>query len=218
MGFAAGCAALAGVSAAIVGWRATWNYPRMLLGMNTEAGRKEFHINPFVMPNLRGFASYAFDHRISPSAVAAIIALVSIAVILIEMKACRNALNEAAQSFERDLSLALLVTLVVSFHLLLHDLCLALVPVLLLLSRASGAAWDARKLFLYGSIASFFAAGVVMTSAGSSSYSLFLIPLVSLIAAVHLYRTPWFGAAKSDAYGQIFSTDRASRLPQMVQD
>lgn len=94
-----------------------------------------------------------------------------------------------AKSFEGDFSLALLVTLVVSFHLLLHDLCIAFIPALLMLSRTSRASWDARKFFLYGSLVSFFLVGTMLVSVGSKNLSLLFVPLATLIIAGHLFRS-----------------------------
>jgi len=90
-------------------------YPLMLLHMNDQE-RLTFHVSPENMPNIRGFFTLLLGAFVSPLALNLTIAAVSVGFFVWATRAKLRLLP-----FDLYFSILLLVTILVSFRLLLHD-------------------------------------------------------------------------------------------------
>jgi len=121
-GFAVTALALVGVSAAVVGWGALMNYPRQLLQFShVQAGGA---MNPRVMPNLRGVVAGLAGDSNSAHVLIAMVSLALVAWAAWKWKAC-------GPEFDLAFGLTLVVAVIVSYHLMAHDLSVLLLPLLL---------------------------------------------------------------------------------------
>ncbi|HKW67464.1 MAG TPA: glycosyltransferase family 87 protein [Terriglobales bacterium] len=129
-GFAVTAAALAEISAAVVGREALTNYPRQLLQFShAQAGGA---MNPRVMPNLRGVVTgLAGDANLAHFLIGAL-SLALVAWAAWKWKA-------GGPEFDLEFGLSLAVAVMVSYHLMAHDLSVLLLPLLL------GAEWLLRE-------------------------------------------------------------------------
>jgi len=123
-GFALTAVALAAVSAAVVGWGQVLNYPQELLRISHAQGAAA--MNPRVMPNLRGaVSSLAGDGNFAH----VLIALISLA--LVGLAAERWKADPQQPGFALGFALTLTVAVMVSYHMMAHDLSVLLIPLLL---------------------------------------------------------------------------------------
>ena len=113
------------VSAAVVGWGGVMAYPGFVLRLNRSGAQAG--IDPRGMPNLRGLVA-GFLHLAGQPATLLIIAL-SIALVALVARWWRI---QPGRQFVLGFSLCLTVTTIVSYHLLVHDLSLLILPILLL--------------------------------------------------------------------------------------
>jgi hypothetical protein len=123
-GFATTAAALVGISAAVVGWGGLMNYPHQLLQFShVQAGAA---MNPRLMPNLRGIvAGLAGDGNWAH----VLIGVLS-AALVVWAASKWNAGGQQTQ-FDLGFGLTLVVAVIVSYHLMAHDLSVLLLPLLL---------------------------------------------------------------------------------------
>jgi hypothetical protein len=125
--FLATSGALTLLSTFLVGWRATFSYPRALMqyaGMHNRLGAE----HPASMPNLRGFL-YVLLHAHMP---ASLLQKITLAISLVLLAATMLLLNRYRRISPLSFSLLVVVTLMTSYHAYLHDNCLLLLPMLLL--------------------------------------------------------------------------------------
>lgn len=141
-GFAVVAAALAGVSAAVVGWQQTWNYPRTVLHLSRAQAAGA--MNPTNMPNLRGIVSALAGEG---NAAHLLIGVISLA--LVGWAAWEWRSGSAEGDLDLSFSLAAVVAVMVSYHLMAHDLSLLLLPLLLAadwLLRSGATGWTRRLM------------------------------------------------------------------------
>jgi hypothetical protein len=122
-GFVAVGALLGVISLAAVGMRQMTAYPRYLLGLEaTTAGGA---INPFDMPNLRGLLSLIAggNRHFGILAISSSAILILVAAWISHLSAVREDIT---------FCLAVFTCVLVSYHALVHDLCVLALPVLLL--------------------------------------------------------------------------------------
>jgi hypothetical protein len=137
-GFALSAAALAGISAALVGWRQLWSYPLQLLQISQAQAAAA--MNPKNMPNLRGMiAGLAGDGNFAH------VLLAAASLALLAWAAGKWHAQARRPGFDLGFGLTVVVAVLVSYHLMAHDLSVLLLPLLLaadwLLSpRATGVA------------------------------------------------------------------------------
>ncbi len=126
-GFSLVAAALAGLSAAISGWSVFLAYPKFLLHLTTQpfAG-----VVPQAMANFRGLIYLLLHSDRSPAAITALSILSAAA--LIQTLVSWNKQDD----FDLAFASAVLLALLVSYHLNPHDLSLLLLPLGVLLQRA----------------------------------------------------------------------------------
>jgi hypothetical protein len=142
-GFSFAALVLLLVSAAVVGWNGVMAYPRFVLRLNQSAAQAG--IDPRGMPNLRGLVAGSLHLGGLP----AILLIVTLSIALVAL-AVRWWRVEAGQKFELGFSLCLAVTTMISYHLLVHDLSVLMLPILLIaeLLLAGQIVGEARRLLV----------------------------------------------------------------------
>lgn len=122
-GFILTAFALLLVSAAVVGWHGVTAYPRFVLHLNSTAAQAGIY--PRDMPNLRGLINGLL--HVTGAAAMALIIIVSVALVAVAARLWRA---QAGHEFELGFSLCLVITVIVSYHLLVHDLSVLMLPML----------------------------------------------------------------------------------------
>ncbi len=138
------------VSAAVVGWSGVMAYPGFVLRLSRSGAQAGIY--PRGMPNLRGLVAGLLHFEGLPAAL--LIIAISIALLALVAHWWRV---EAGRQFSLGFSLCLTVTIMVSYHLLAHDLSLIILPILLVaeLLVAGEIVGPARRI-LFASIAVLF--------------------------------------------------------------
>ncbi len=137
-GFAVVGAWLALVSWLLMGWQGLLSYPRLLWEMRSVAGSQSFHILPATMPNLRGFAHTLFAAWLPASSLQLVVLIGSAALLFWSMKKWDTSTwARPERTFDLQFASSLVITLLVSYHALIHDLSLLVLPAVLLFSRCS---------------------------------------------------------------------------------
>ncbi len=113
------------VSAAVVGWGGVMAYPGFVLRLSRSGAPAGIY--PRDMPNLRGLVAGALHLSGLPAAVL----IIALSVALVTLAAYWWRVQPGRQ-FVLGFSLCLTVTTMVSYHLLVHDLSLLILPILLL--------------------------------------------------------------------------------------
>ena len=131
-GFAPVALALAGISVAITGWRGPLDYLHFVLHVEKTVCPGCY--GPQTIPNLRGLIQELPGLSASSPWTTALILVLSMAVFLAAMRRIRNGRDTIGFSS----SLAAVTALLVSYHLLTHELILLLPLVLFLLSETVG--------------------------------------------------------------------------------
>jgi len=96
----------------------------MSIGLSSPAQRLKFGTFPDAMPNLRGFIATVGDSHLSAHAIQAAVLIGTLLVILV------------ASRMRPSLPLAILVAVLVSYHGLIHDSALLVLPLGILLVRS----------------------------------------------------------------------------------
>ena len=115
-------------SIAIAGARSLWAYPRYVFYWENLLASTDRV--PAGMPNLRGLM-YVFlpDWKYGP----AVVLFLSLAIFVFTARLCRS--TRSPKMFDLNFSLALLTTVLVSYHVVSYDLSVLLIPILLLANR-----------------------------------------------------------------------------------
>lgn len=130
LGFVPAAIILVAISVAITGWHGPLNYIRFVLQVENTVCPGCF--GPGTVPNLRGLFQSLPGLSASSRASTALIVGSSLVVFLVALLRIRNGRDSIIFSS----SLAVVTTLLVSFHLLTHDLILLLPLVLIVLSQS----------------------------------------------------------------------------------
>jgi hypothetical protein len=159
-GFFMTAAGLAGISAALVGFRALLQYPGYIWSLEHQRGRAIFP--PRLSVSLRGLAEGVLPSWFSSYAVLFMVLIVSmVALFLLAWK-----WHGRRESEVLDLlfSLALIFVLLVGYHTMLYDLTLLLLPISLVVNRAFAdrPREGAQRAALFVPIALFFFTPVYM--------------------------------------------------------
>jgi len=176
------------LSAAIVGIKPLAQYAFLLLNMNGDRTRETFHIYPGMMPNVRGLFHLLLSGSISPIALNISILVVSLALMIWAVQNLKTLSDPDNDRFDLEFSLAVVVTLLVSYHLLLHDLSVLALPAFLVLSRihAQDFVWSARRIFTIITVLLFFLTQSAMISLGLRQYSVSCVLLIFFAAAINM--------------------------------
>ena len=130
LGIACSAAVMTAISIAVVGWSGFLAYPKYVWKLEQVMGRGA--IVPDDMPNLRGLAAVFL--RDGHFAALAFSAVGSVLLMVLAIWLFRRSTH--AGHFDLGFSMAILVTILVSYHAFMYDLALLLLPAFLLLSTA----------------------------------------------------------------------------------
>ncbi len=139
LGVACSALAMVAISIAVVGWHGFLDYPGYVWRLEQVMGRGA--IVPDDMPNLRGF--FAIFFRDGHSLALAFGAAGSVFLLILAIWLFRSA--QRAGNLERGFSVAVLVSVLVSYHAFIYDLGLLLLPVLVLFDTENwtrGRRWE----------------------------------------------------------------------------
>lgn len=124
-GFGIASCVLLLVSAAVVGWTGVMAYPGFVLSLSRSGAQAGIY--PRDMPNLRGLVAGSL-HLAGPPATLLIIVL-SIALLALAAYWWHG---QPGDQFVLSFSLCVTITIIISYHLLVHDLSLLILTILLL--------------------------------------------------------------------------------------
>lgn len=172
IGFLTSSVAVSALSVWIAGFAGTVVYLRSLLSMSVglKTGEQEgfYGIHPSLMPNLRGLFSVAAGPYVSHFWVQALTMIFSALLIFV-----------AARS-RPSLSLAIVVSVLVSYHGLIHDASLLLAPIALLGAASLERSWRSARWTL-GLVALILILPTMLMLA-SGPYWLLALPVLALLA------------------------------------
>jgi hypothetical protein len=130
LGFGLTSLLLAGISVGTVGVSAAAYYPRFLLNIDKLAEGVNV---PTDMPNIRGLLSILLQTKVSSAAGILLLSIFSILLLAFVVKKWRLDPTRHGAIFNLGFSLNMIVTLLVSYHSHSFDLCLLLLPMVLVL-------------------------------------------------------------------------------------
>ncbi len=192
IGFAPVALLLAGISAAIMGWRGPLAYARFVLRLEGTPASRAF--DPEAAPNLRGLVANLTGAGGSGPWIDFLIFALSLAVLLVALRRIRS----GRDSILFASSLAAVTAVMVSFHALVYDLTLLLPMVLFLLFRIAGI--EGEK---------------INASTILLAVLLFLTPLYIFLLLV-ADRFCWFSLILVGLYLKLVLTPAAAEAPQGV--
>ena len=135
LGFVSVGFVLAAASIAIIGWNAALSYPTFVWHVETVMGHGA--IVPVDMPNLRGLLHTFLAEHSSKLVIQLAVVVLSVALLLLASSKWRVAREGTA--FDLGFALAVVSTILVSYHANTYDLSLLFLPVLLLTNHLAGA-------------------------------------------------------------------------------
>ena len=112
-----------------MGWHGLFDYPRYVWHVEQTMGHGA--IVPSDMPNLRGLLASALTDRMSKLGLQVLTVLLSLLLIFFTAAKWRS--KSSPDSLDLIFSLCVVTTVVVSYHAFAYDLCLLLVPIVLVL-------------------------------------------------------------------------------------
>jgi hypothetical protein len=142
--FLAGTVVLAS-SVSLVGWQQIRIYVQSLMymsvGLSSVSEQVKYGIYPAAMPNIRGLIFGLTNPHLSPTVTFAATVISSCAVLALVTKSGMHLCSD----LDRML-LAVTATILVSYHMLIHDLSIMLVPIFVILSRFLAAEGRGKRL------------------------------------------------------------------------
>jgi Glycosyltransferase family 87 len=118
------------VSAAVVGWRGVMAYPGFVLRLSRSGA--EAGIYPRDMPNLRGLVAGSLHLSGLPATLLIVALSIALVALVAHWWRVRPQRAQPKHEFGLGFSLCLTVAIITSYHLLVHDLSLLILPILLL--------------------------------------------------------------------------------------
>ena len=195
VGFAASAAAVGLMSLSLVGMAGAQTYVRSLIhmsvGLTSGAERFRYGISPAAMPNLRGLIFGLANTRLSAFWLQAATIILSGATLL------AVALLARRKQWGADLFLvAITASAMVSYHLLIHDLSVMLIPIALTLNRFIDAESTGDRVgrVIARMSALMFVAPICISYIPGHFY-LVSIPLAGFLLAISTVRSDDGGAA-----------------------
>jgi hypothetical protein len=139
LGIACSAALMLVISIAVVGWCELLDYPRYVWKLEQVMGRGA--IVPDDMPNLRGLVAIFLPdgHPLG----LALTAAGSVSLLILAIRLFRGA--ERSGTLDLGFSVAILVTILVSYHAFMYDLALLFLPMVFLLDRARRMQWNETR-------------------------------------------------------------------------
>ncbi|HEX3585200.1 MAG TPA: glycosyltransferase family 87 protein [Candidatus Angelobacter sp.] len=130
-GFVLSSVAVAALSIAVVGWHSFITYPSYVWRIERALGNGA--IVPANMPNLRGLSSFLHEGSLSAFIVTGLSSIVLFTYAAQVLRSCERGLT-----LELSFAIAILATLLVSYHLLIYDLALLFLPILFVYEECIG--------------------------------------------------------------------------------
>ncbi len=161
-GFAISSAALFLLSLPVTGFRGTLSYAAFLSnlvkGLSSHRVQNALGILSSTMPNIRGAVEMMASSLVPHGFQKPLIVFLSGVAVLWVVKQWPLGRSLSAKTFDLGFSLAMVVSILVSYHLQLHDLSLLLIPFILVLRRLLKGEIGAgrRRLAMYGVIVLFY--------------------------------------------------------------
>src|ERR1700719_478177 len=176
MGFLTGAALLAISSLWLISLTGVLSYLQMVLLMGGISGGEAFHMYPGCMPNLRGIL-WILSTVNTPRIVIGVLTLLFSATLFVHtMRRTDHLSNPEQTDFDRDFSSIVIMTLLISYHLLLHDFSLFILPAFLLLLQAGSGSLKLINIGMMG----IFLTESLLSIAGYRWYSL-LVPWILVV-------------------------------------
>jgi hypothetical protein len=171
------------VSLFITGWRGTMEYAAFLLhsnqGITDPANQLQFSIIPAAMPNLRGLFYLLLAGQMPERTITILIAASSIGLILWSRNVWRVAWRKI--SIDWGFSLATVITVLISFHLLTHDAVLLLLPALIVANHlVECGGCGLRHQMLKASLILLMFSPLYLLLTASSLTALLAVPVIAL--------------------------------------
>ncbi len=141
-GFAACSTVVIGISLWVAGKQGSLELVRFLARSNQNAtGPEQFGLYPANMPNIRGILFGILSGTVSHSLMFTLTAVLSVALFGWAVKTSRSS------PLEVRYALAIMVTLLVSYHLFVYDLTIAVLPLLIIVDRMASGSLRRRRLY-----------------------------------------------------------------------
>ena len=170
-GFTLSAVTLGVGSLAMVGFEAARSYVQLLLSISMRLGshseQATLGIPPLLMPNLRGLISGLFGSAISPAGIQTTVLALS-AVCMLAVFVWTPKTGERQSGF----LIAVIASTLISYHSLIHDMSILLLPILLLLNQC---------------IQGVGQRGSLERRAGEITALTFISPMLFLFAPGHFY-------------------------------
>jgi hypothetical protein len=134
LGFALSGLALGVGSLAMVGIEGAKSYVQLLLSisarLSSQSEQASFGIPPLMMPNLRGLMFGLFGWAMSPAGIQTAVLALSAVCLLVTLVG-----SPKSSRRENGFLIAIIASAIVSYHSLIHDMSILLLPILLLLNQ-----------------------------------------------------------------------------------
>lgn len=141
VGFASTCAGLVALTVALVGWQGLIEYCSSVFHVNRLAPAVS-GVKPVLMPNVRGMISSLLRQESTP-----VVLAISSVLLAVGISAPHRNTTEDERYLALTFSLAVVVSLLVSYHAYIHDFVLLLLPILLTANYLAG---DGPKIYPAG--------------------------------------------------------------------
>ena len=215
-GFVASSATLFVLSLPVAGFRGTLSYAtfisNLVKGLSSHRVQNALGILSNTMPNIRGAIEMIASSLLPQSFQKPLIVLLSGIVVLWVVKQWPLSHSLSEKAFDLGFSMALVVSILVSYHLQLHDLSLLLIPFILVLNHILKGQVCAgrRQLWIYGTVALFFLSPLYLWLLHRELMYLFFWPILFFL--VLLSRELVFPVNGSNGPSQENPSQSASNL------
>ncbi len=125
------------VSLWLVGWRGCLSYFNWLLSITGRANPNLAYIPQTDMPTLRGFVYLVFGRRLGAPSLTVLIGSGSLALVWWLQSQWSKFEDQGARSFDLLFSLSTVVSIMVAYHLLIHDQLLLILPAAVVLDLSA---------------------------------------------------------------------------------
>jgi len=184
------------ISVYITGWQGSIDYIRFLLISNRSladvAHQARYSIAPSAMPNVRGLFYLFLAGSIPESLILTMIGVCSVGLLAWTVRLWRNEKIEAPLDW--NFSVAIVLTILVSYHLLAHDAVLLLLPMLILANHlaAHNSCPQSRHKVLGGALIVLMVSPLylILTAYGLLALMTLVIIFLTGVMSVEITRLP----------------------------
>jgi glycosyl transferase family 87 len=178
------------VSLGLVGWGGVEDWVHLIWreNQNLPIGNEftDRTIVPEAMGNLRGFLYAMLAGRMSPGLLDLVVGACSAALLIWSFTKWTPEQVSSERGFELLLALNLIITLLVSYHLYMHDLALISLPILIVFSsfEVHETPNSLHRLIFIGATLLLFVVGVFVFGRGAKAFWLLFWPVLTLAFTV----------------------------------